>query len=59
MLGARLGYSREHASLSLFGSNLSDCDDALEKFDNSAKRPPLSGQIAPGRRFGFGCEFTW
>jgi len=59
LLGARLGYSWENASVYLFGSNLLDCDYALAKFDNSAKRLPLSGQIASSRSIGIGCEFTW
>lgn len=59
LLGARLGYSWEHASVYLFGSNLLDSDYALAKFDNSAKGLPLSGQLAPRRSIGIGCEFTW
>lgn len=59
LLGARLGYSWQHASVYLFGSNLLDCDHAVAKFDNSAKRLPVSGQIAPPRSFGLGCRFTW
>ncbi len=59
LLGARLGYSWQHASVYLFGSNLLDSDYALAKFDNSAKRLPVSGQIAPPRSFGLGCRCTW
>ena len=59
LLGARLGYAWENASVYLFGSNLLDCDYALAKFDNSAKGLPPSGQIAPGRSIGIGCEFSW
>ena len=59
LLGARLGYSWQNASLYLFGSNLLDCDHALAKFDNSAKGLPVSGQIAPPRSFGLGCRFIW
>ena len=59
LLGARLGYSWEHASIYLFGSNLLDSDYALAKFDNSAKGLPVSGQIAAPRSFGIGCRFTW
>lgn len=59
LLGARLGYAWEHASVYLFGSNLLDSDYAVAKFDNSARGLPLSGQIAPARSFGIGCEFTW
>ena len=59
LLGARLGYSWERASVYLFGSNLLDSDYALAKFDNSAKGLPVSGQIAAPRSFGIGCEFSW
>ena len=59
LLGGRLGYSWEHASVYLFGSNLLNADYALVKFDNSAKHLPLSGQVAPARSIGIGCEFTW
>ncbi len=59
LLGARLGYSWDHASVYLFGSNLLDADYALAKFDNSAKGQPLAGQIAPARSFGIGCQITW
>lgn len=59
LLSARVGYSWQQASVYLFGSNLLDCDYALAKFDNSAKRLPVSGQIAPGRSFGLGCQFSW
>jgi iron complex outermembrane receptor protein len=59
LLGARVGYAWEHASIYLFGSNLLGSDYAAAKFDNSAKGLPLSGQVAPARSFGIGCEFSW
>jgi outer membrane receptor protein involved in Fe transport len=59
LLGARCGYAWDHASVYLFGSNLLDCDYAVAKFDNSARGLPLSGQIAPARSLGIGCEFNW
>jgi outer membrane receptor protein involved in Fe transport len=59
LLSARLGYSWEHASVYLFGTNLLDDEYALARFDNSPQGLPVSGQVAPARGFGIGCEFEW
>ena len=59
LLSARLGYAWQHASVYVFGNNLLDDESALSRSDNSLQGLPVSGQIAPARGFGIGCEFEW